>query len=250
MTAIETAPQVQQHRARLTLQTPQVAVIDDFLPGELFNALHTYALHADYRYVHSNGIAHKVWRIEDASVLRGADLYYATPGFDAKRRPVYPLHSLYDRFIDATRSAAAQLTALIGTEGKDWQYFSVTPFVYPKGSSLSMHSDGAGVYSGAYTFYMTPQWNLHWGGALLVLAPETRVEHPWLQGKSHSNAFYLDSTSEAQIDLYPSMGRFILPRPNRMVFIHPAAYHMVTPVTPQAGDRVRMSVAGFFHKQA
>ncbi len=250
MTAIEPAPQEQIHQAKLTLRTPQLVVVDNFLPDDLFKALYTHAIHSDYRPVHAAGIAHKVWRLEDEGALRGADHYYCTAGYESKRKPLYPFNSIYDRFVDGVRSAALQLSDVVGAEGADWKYFSLTPFVYPKGSSLSMHNDGAGVYSGAYTFYLSPLWNLHWGGVLMVLAPETRVAHPWLEGRSHSNAFWLDSTSEAQIDLYPSTGQFILPRPNRMVFIHPDLYHLVTPVTAQAGDRVRISLAGFFHKSA
>ena len=44
------------------------------------------------------------------------------------------------------------------------------------------------------------------------------------------------------------LGQCIFPKANRMVFIHPDAFHMVTQVTPAAGDHARMSLAGFFQR--
>ncbi len=38
----------------------------------------------------------------------------------------------------------------------------------------------------------------------------------------------------------------IFPKKNRLVFLHPEAYHMVTRVNEAAGDNPRRSLAGFF----
>jgi Rps23 Pro-64 3,4-dihydroxylase Tpa1-like proline 4-hydroxylase len=43
-------------------------------------------------------------------------------------------------------------------------------------------------------------------------------------------------------------GRFIAPKPNRLVVIAGGTCHRISPVTTSAGDHVRCTVAGFFHR--
>ena len=40
---------------------------------------------------------------------------------------------------------------------------------------LSLHDDGAGVYTGAYVYFMSPVWKPHWGGLLMVLEDEANA---------------------------------------------------------------------------
>ena len=42
------------------------------------------------------------------------------------------------------------------------------------------------------------------------------------------------------------MGRCIFPKANRIAFLGNTTYHMVTRVNEEAGDCVRLSLAGFF----
>ena len=42
------------------------------------------------------------------------------------------------------------------------------------------------------------------------------------------------------------MGRFVMPKPNRLVFIDPGTIHMIGKVTSEAGNHSRISLAGFF----
>ena len=46
----------------------------------------------------------------------------------------------------------------------------------------------------------------------------------------------------------PGLAQCIFPKRNRIVFIHPEAYHLVTKINSDAGDNARMSLAGFFEK--
>jgi Rps23 Pro-64 3,4-dihydroxylase Tpa1-like proline 4-hydroxylase len=41
-------------------------------------------------------------------------------------------------------------------------------------------------------------------------------------------------------------GRFVMPRPNRLVILAGGVSHMIAPVSPAAGHHVRGSIAGFF----
>ncbi len=44
------------------------------------------------------------------------------------------------------------------------------------------------------------------------------------------------------------LGRYIAPRPNRLVVIVGGTPHMINRVSPAAGDHVRCSISGFFHR--
>jgi Rps23 Pro-64 3,4-dihydroxylase Tpa1-like proline 4-hydroxylase len=62
------------------------------------------------------------------------------------------------------------------------------------------------------------------------------------------NRQWLDESVLDSLMWENGFAKCVLPKRNRMVFIANDAYHTVTKVNPDAGDRVRMSIAGFFHK--
>ena len=58
--------------------------------------------------------------------------------------------------------------------------------------------------------------------------------------------FHANQLDEVMVD--QGMGQAIFPKGNRIVFIGPKVYHMITRVNETAGDNVRMSIAGFFDR--
>ncbi len=41
-------------------------------------------------------------------------------------------------------------------------------------------------------------------------------------------------------------GRDVFPKPNRLVIVAPGCAHCINPLTADAGDKVRATIAGFF----
>ena len=57
---------------------------------------------------------------------------------------------------------------------------------------------------------------------------------------------WLNESEHNEYAMETGFARTIFPKRNRIVFIAPDAYHLVTKILPNAGDNVRMSLAGFF----
>ncbi len=127
----------------------------------------------------------------------------------------------------------------------------MTAWIYPHGTGLSMHDDGSGVYTGAYAYFLNPQWRPHWGGLLLMMEDEGNRAVQEYRGKTQdANDFYkrkwLHANATDDLIMEHGFAKCIFPKRNRIVFIANDAYHMVTRVNEQSGDNVRMSLAGFF----
>ena len=92
---------------------------------------------------------------------------------------------------------------------------SVTPWCYPQGSALTWHDDAGNFYAGSYVYYLHTEWKPTWGGLLLIADDECG-------------------------------GKFIFPKPNRLVFIPRGVPHSISRVDKNAGENNRLSLTGFF----
>ena len=61
---------------------------------------------------------------------------------------------------------------------------------------------------------------------------------------------FLDDTPQDAMLQKLGVGRFISPKPNRLVVIAGGTAHRINPVSSSAGDHVRCTIAGFFHRPA
>ncbi|MEU5125094.1 2OG-Fe(II) oxygenase [Streptomyces mobaraensis NBRC 13819 = DSM 40847] len=170
---------------------------------------------------------------------------YASPSLviDASAPPA--------ELLGRTLLKAAQLAQdVVGVPGKDWRAVSRTCWTYPAGAQLSWHNDSAGDQTGAYVWYVHPQWGASWGGELLIVdepasqlvtrAIESGLVRP---GETESP---LASEAESKV-LFSALDPVcVQARPNRMVLLMRDTFHTVRRVDTSAGDRSRCSVAGFF----
>jgi GT2 family glycosyltransferase len=245
-------------RASLVLRTQGAMVIDDFLPEAQYEELFDYASRMDYQYINTSGTVRRVWDLSSGFPLRSEkNLFVHAPHATTREGNFhYPSGTPLDPFVDAIQAAIADVGAMVGRPRPDgWHHFSVTSWIYPPNTALSMHDDGAGVYSGAYVYYLNPEWKPHWGGLLIVLDDAAnKAIAARKQGEADGQAFYarkwLHLAGHDELALEHGLGRCIFPKKNRIVFIAPDAYHLVTRVLPEAGDNARMSLAGFFHRRA
>jgi 2OG-Fe(II) oxygenase superfamily len=227
----------------------QIAVFDDVLSPEHFRSFWDFCQRETYEGVHAR-IRTGGWRLDDGEPLWGGTVAWPSvslegllpPNFDLSKAPVtfYPTGKAIDDVLQAIKARSALVTNLIGKEGQDWAGISLRPYVYPRGSGLSWHGD-SGPYSGAFIYYAHPEWNVLWGGELLVADASTR----WLE-PPRETVHRFDNRKENEELLRVGMGRFVMPKPNRLVFIAAGMRHMIAKVSSAAGNNPRVSLAGFF----
>lgn len=244
------------HRPRKIFESVHGIVFDDFLPEDLYQKLYLHACTADYEHINTTGKIQRVWRLRDGFPLRSQFTLFHF--IDETKRPdpkpdwAYPTGTALDTFAEHLSKLSQQAGPVIGERGKDWNRYSVTSWIYPRETALSLHDDGSGVYSGAFTYFLNPHWDIHWGGLLMFIDPRASKALQNFKTPRNVHDYYkkkwLDSSDENAFVWEPGLAQCIFPKRNRIVFIHPESYHFVTKVTADAGENARMSFAGFFMK--
>ncbi len=217
------------------MSRPTFTIIDDFLYEEEWTALWT-----DFQFLELHPVARTVgaWKLQDGVPLGGQEIVTPTRDEELVHDPEHPERYPSDTPLDAVISellvSADEYEDIIGD---DWARLSARAYVYPSGTGLSWHRDDSDLYAGAFIYYAHPHWNAHWGGELLI-ADETDEELPIM-------AYRFENEDYSEQLLEHGAGRFIMPKPNRLVILSGAA-HAVAPVSSAAGQNVRASVSGFF----
>ncbi|MBI3297799.1 MAG: 2OG-Fe(II) oxygenase [Elusimicrobia bacterium] len=231
--------------------TESYAVFDDVLSPEDFTLFWNYMQDEDYAYVRS-GKWIKAFRTGDGDCLQGPVYLSERVTEDQPYKP-YPTGLGIDLLFKKVRAEAEAFKPWIGTQGKDWDYFSARPYLYPAGTGLSWHDDSLS-YIGAFAYYGHPEWNIQWGGELLIAAEKPRIgaypKRPVVgapEGKMIG--FHLDNAGQNERLLGPGLGTYVQPKPNRLVLIGRGISHTIKKTEADAGDRARASVTGFFVKR-
>jgi hypothetical protein len=220
-----------------------LVVVDDLLPAPTFHAIRNDLSHGEYRPVHATRWD-KAWRLWDGQPLRGESTYYDPDRVFGWRGATYPTGSALDPLIDAIRRVSREWPGIAGIEGVDWLALYLSPWLYPVGAALALHQD-TGRYSGSFTYFAHPRWNVGWGGELLVSparppgappvddARDSEGEPPWMS----------DDATAATDDV--GLATCVAPRPNRLVLLGPHNPHRICRIDVNAGAHLRVSVAGF-----
>ncbi len=262
---------------KLVIKTPSFAVYDDVLQAPAFDRIWQYVQREKYTWVHHQ-MWLKAWRLSDGSPLAGPVIYSdettarianQSQGQDALppelvRDFVFPTGRHVDGLVETIAAHGADWTELIGRRGNDWIGFTVRAFLYPQGAGLSWHLD-LGRYSGAYIYYAHPAWNVKWGGELMVAdaadAADIAAREPggtafdphdpttssiYQRDETRRVGQHLDNTWENEKLMEMGTGRYVFPKPNRLVIVAPGCAHCINPLTAAAGDKVRATITGFF----
>jgi Rps23 Pro-64 3,4-dihydroxylase Tpa1-like proline 4-hydroxylase len=239
----------QEPTRRLVFESDQVAVFDDFLDRSVFLKVLGYCGGDQYQAVHTHGWR-KAWRINDGSPLQGGTVCAGSSELlqEASPRTRYPIGADIDLFIEQLLSVLPEVQKIVGSQGHDWSTFTASTWIYPAGSSLSLHQDGYR-YSGAFAYFAHRSWNIHWGGCLLVLDPKTSKVDSGSETAADSSLAWLDDTIENNRLWDPGLAQCIFPKPNRLVFISPHAEHLLSRVDSNSGHRARISISGFFQRR-
>lgn len=253
------------------MRTPAFAVYDDVLPAAEFAAVWEYMQRTNYASVHQQMWV-KTWRLTDGAPLGGPVLFsnettarvanrvpsHAALPEEMVRQSVFPTGQAIDPLLETITAQGPGWEDLIGAQDRDWCGFTARAYLYPQGAGLSWHLD-LGRYSGAYIYYAHPHWNVKWGGELMIAddpnrerlgaafdphdPAQTSIYNP---DKTKRFGQHLDNTWENKKLLETGTGRYIMPKPNRLVIVSLGCAHGINPVSIAAGDKVRASVTGFF----
>ena len=239
-------------------------VYDHVLAEQAQRQLWTFCQMAEYRSVHHSGWE-KVWRIEDGNVLQGPSFEFQR---DAKEKMcetsrIEGVPGALSDLMEVVFAQALKNEQLVGRYGDTWRRLSAKLYLYPMGTGLSWHGDSS-VYSGAFTYYTHPEWNIDWGGELFVsetMSAEVRRHEQkvaLLDGSDeNTNGLELVSVDPAlnnhaqnTVLSEAGCGDYIFPKSNRLVLVRGGVLHKINPVSVAAGNHVRSSISGFFKMES
>ena len=244
--------------ACVLISDDELVIADDFLAEKDYRELRDFLIGCNYTHINTQGPIARAWHIQDRFPLRSETSWISKDTLQYKddRKPawVLPTGQPIDRFMFAVESFQANNAPQVGERGKQWDEFSSTAWIYPPGTGLAMHTDGANVYSGAYVYFLNDTWRSHWGGLLVVMDNGVnryvKEREKAQDGMAWYRRLWLHENDLEQLLLEGGgTGRVVFPKANRIVFLGNSAYHMVTRVNEEAGDCVRLSLAGFFNIQ-
>ena len=205
------------------------ALWDDLLDEEAWSEVWTYFQFEDLAPVTRTEGA---WTLRDGTPYAGPDFHVLPEGADAgDLEGVYPTETPLDYLAECLVALAPHLGRWVGP----FSHIAGRAYVYPEGSGLSWHRDDHQRYAGAFVYYAHPEWNVDWGGELLIAEtpdPDALPAKPFRFENREFSCRLLDF----------GRGHFVAPKPNRLVVLG-AWPHRIVPVRTQ---EVRASVAGFF----
>ncbi len=219
-------------------------VVDDFLEPGVFQALHEHVKQEKFFYENSlewNTVWHP---LNGNSLITGLKSY----GETGKPSLRYPTKTPVDRFMETICGAREFFDDLLlpADVGGDELKFTAAGFLYRAGWGLPWHIDhGNQQYRGAFVYYLHENWRGNWGGELMISAEKRKfaadvgdIDLGFRQGVGFSKPAYIED----------GVGTFVMPKPNRAVFLKQGVLHAINPVSPLAGENMRFSLAGFFMK--
>ncbi|MEO0815368.1 MAG: hypothetical protein AAFY60_21085, partial [Myxococcota bacterium] len=155
------------------LHRDDIVIFDDVLDSSDREALWTYVQMTDYQLLHLKGW-HKDWRLHDGMPRAASPVSVRRDGAHPSDSTHFPTHTPIDLPIQAVLQSLEQVPFV---DESNWQSFKATTFLYPQGSGLSWHTDNPEHYAGSFIYYAHHEWNVEWGGELMIQElPQEGVE--------------------------------------------------------------------------
>lgn len=227
-------------------------IFDNVLSPEDHAFVWAYLQQERMEFVHSHRWV-KAFRLTDGEPLWGPPYLSNTYQADSDRQG-YPTHKAIDLVIETVKEKALECVDLVGEQNKDWAYFFARAYLYPANTGLSWHRDNENNAAGAFVYYAHPYWDAQWGGEFLVASPSTRQavfpKTLTYEGQEKFLGAHLESSHETPILMEEGLGTYIMPKPNRLVFLTSGILHCIKKVERAAGNKVRGTIQGFFQDPA
>jgi Rps23 Pro-64 3,4-dihydroxylase Tpa1-like proline 4-hydroxylase len=225
---------------KVVMKTPEVLVVDDFLPQESWDRLLNQVQCDEWTQSQTDD---KYWHITDGANYKASKRFLR----DA------PFNDNYDIWADAIKTFA-------DTCEEAQEYIAGYTDIamrchgYPVGSKNPWHTDMGGV---TYSYYLHKHWQINWDSMLLVL-PKDSVEYKQIMRKLPGTRQQDTYRSTGTLEMFEQaekqkgliehgMGYFVAPKPNRLVLINKNVVHGITRVDKDAGENVRLTMTGFFN---
>jgi hypothetical protein len=213
-----------------------LAVLDNVCPDDVIEDLRRFFSNSDFE---TTNVRREFSIDNEKPPLRGkSSMFNCGDLIDAT--------SVIGKFAILLSELTCDFSTIIGIPKVNWKSFSVTPWIYSTGSGFIPHVDGDTGYSGGFVFWCHEEWDVTWGGHLVVF--ERSVEN-FSGPDSMSNPPHLlkQSVFSKEKSLRePGIGTLVLPKRNRLVLLSPKVPHMVTTIEKQQAER--LSLVGFFNK--
>ena len=224
---------------KVVMKTPEVLVVDDFLPQESWDRLLNQVQCDEWTQSQPDD---KYWHITDGANYKASKRFLR----DA------PFNDNYDIWADAIKTFADSEAAQEYTAG--YTDIAMRCHGYPVGSKNPWHTDMGGV---TYSYYLHKHWQINWDSMLLVL-PKDSVEYKQIMRKLPGTKQQDTYRSTGTLEMFEQaekqkgliehgMGYFVAPKPNRLVLINKNVVHGITRVDKDAGENVRLTMTGFFN---
>lgn len=220
------------HKPRLAFEAGDLMVYDDFLPSSLFTDVQAWA-------------AKQAAQSPDKPCIN----YVAGSPRPGVVKSVYPSKTPLDLVIGKIVRTLPEIARIVGEPGKSWNHFSASYLDWPRGEGLSLRKQDNDTHAGRFIYFLPPAWNVHWGGLLMAFEKESVVEERTRFRQNAHNRWHpnwLDRHDDTALASDQGVGRCILPRPNRVVFLNPDVYSSITPITDATGKRLPLIVSGDF----
>jgi hypothetical protein len=210
-------------------QTSQYCVIDDVLDAGALTAIRLMMSVEKLTPVNEHEWEN-VWRLSDGHPLLGR-------GFASQSAAA---GTAMEEVIGRVVGIASGLEGMLGKAGQAWTNATGKLMIYPAGTGLSWHND-AGGRAGAYTLYIHREWNVQWGGELVIADPSCKARL-----RNYIIGAHLENPAENKAISEVGICTSIIPKPNRLVILAAGHMHKIATVANAAGDRMRCAVSGFF----
>lgn len=200
----------------LTIKTAKLAVVDEVLPTDLFEAVCEEFLIDTFNPSLVVGKWSHVWRVDGMVPA-------STKAFLSSQGP-------HGHYIDVVGKAFSELTRHLSEMIGNYADLRVHSQIYGRGIRVGWHSDKHSV--GSFTFYAHREWRAGWGGELMIPSNDDRPNSKkvdWESAYAEQNGY----------------GMWISPKPNRCILLAPGVVHSVNRVDADAGAAQRCVVIGF-----
>ncbi|QUL38784.1 2OG-Fe(II) oxygenase [Erythrobacter sp. JK5] len=227
----------------MPIRHPENAIVvsDGLLSEAEHEALWQFFLAQSFSRVHEQGLS-RVYRLTDGESWTSESHFLQVHDDPSAAVPsvgtgaANPIMRLFQAMF-ATKGFAAFAAGF-----EPWTHIAFNCSLYPPGCGLGWHADQG--HSGAFIYYVHPEWHDSWGGELLIEDPRSPDSGTEGVAPSRHREFY-GSISQA-LDGGPGDGRFLAPVPNRLVAFRSGIRHMVKKVDSAAGEAFRAAISGFF----
>jgi hypothetical protein len=205
---------------KIVSQNEAFLVIDDVLCPEDFAS---FLVDVDaLRFNYPQGEWNRIWQLTDPQALSSGSFYLS-------QSPIgYGMDKIALEF-----SKAIEISKFYGARNDTWTDLGFRVYKQARGSKLTCHSDSP-QYVGAGVYYCHSEWRSSWGGELFF--PDIST----IDDLSHEAKISIDKKLQ-----HLATGRYVSPKPNRMVLINSGVLHSTNRIDPDAGNNIRTSVSAF-----